>query len=69
MIDSGERGEPPTSNGVLSPTRRLNSRATCSGSVTDRISAASPVIVLPSSRNSTTEGTAADRVPSEMISA
>src|SRR3954451_13000634 len=55
--------------GVLSPTLRLNSRAMRSGSVTDRTSAASPYIVEPSSRKSTTEGTAAVCVPSVRISA
>jgi len=67
--DSGERGAPPTISGVVSPTRRLNSRATRSGSVIERSSAASPYSVVPSSRNSTTEGTAAVCVPREMISA
>ena len=66
---SAEYGEPPRSTGVLSPNRRLNSRATRPGSINARRLAASPISSESSARNSNTEGITAVRVPSEQISA
>ena len=50
-----------------SPTRRLNSRATRSGSVAARRWAASPTTKPPSCCSATTVGTADDRVPRDTI--
>src|SRR5690349_7373360 len=61
---SAAKGEPPTSTGTGSPTRRLNSLATRSGSETARRRAVSPVRSSPSARSSSTDGIAAPRVAS-----
>jgi hypothetical protein len=50
-------GVPPSSSGVGSPTRRLNSRAARPGSAVARRSAASPTRKRPSAVSSTTVGT------------
>jgi hypothetical protein len=60
---SGAHGRPPTTTGVGSPMRRLNSRTTRSGSVSARRSAASPTTTVPSGGRKSTDGTVALRVP------
>ena len=69
MRACAENGLPPSSTGVGSPIRRLNSRAKRSGSVWLRRSAASPMSISPSDRSSTTDGISSDRVPSVATSA
>ena len=66
---SADWGTPPSRIGVVSPMRRLNSRATRCGSVSPRRFAASPVRKVSSSRSRTTDGMAALRLPSGTISA
>ena len=63
MRASGDQGWPPRSTGVVSPIRRLNSRATRSASVAARRSAASPTLAERSARTCTTVGMAAVRPP------
>ena len=63
-----ENGEPPTTRGTESPTRRLNSRTTRDGSAAPCCSAASPTTISPSSRTKTTDGTCIARIPSPSIS-
>lgn len=65
---SAEYGAPPSRIGMLSPNRRLNSRATRCGSVSPRLLAASPVSTVSSSRSSTTDGMTAALLPSEATS-
>jgi hypothetical protein len=65
---SAEYGVPPTMIGVGSPRRRLNSRATRSGSLAARRAAASPTSTVSSSRSSTTVGMACARLPSPTMS-
>ncbi len=59
----GSNGLPPTTSGVASPIRRLNSRTTRCGSVNARRVAASPITRDSSSATNTTDGTAAPRDP------
>src|SRR5262245_31071093 len=66
---SAEYGVPPSISGVVSPTPRLNSRATRFGSVRPRRLAASPVRKVSSERSSTTDGMAAPRPPRDAICA
>jgi hypothetical protein len=62
-------GRPPSTTGVGSPRRRLNSRATRSGEFTvRRLAAASPVTSVPSSRRNTADGVTSDRSPRVNIS-
>ena len=53
---STDTGVPPSSSGVGSPTRRLNSRASRSGLVAACRSAGSPTTNVPSSVSATTVG-------------
>ena len=62
-------GVPPSTSGVGSPMRRLNSRATRRGSVTARRAAASPITTRPSVARYATEGTATLWLPSVTASA
>ena len=62
-------GVPPSRSGVGSPTRRLNCRATRSGSWPARRSAASPTRKRPSLVSRTTVGTDVARYPSAATSA
>ena len=59
--------DPPSMIGVVSPIRRLNSRAMRPGSVAPRRTAESAVRIVPSSRMKTTDGIVADRLPSSAI--
>ena len=65
---SGAQFRPATTIGVGSPTRRLNSRATRSGSVSARRSAASPTSTDPSCARNSTEATVALRLPRDTTS-
>ena len=67
MHSSADTGVPPSSSGVGSPTRRLNSRATRWGSVIARRAAGSPTRKRSVVRH-TTDGTAWRRVPSVAVS-
>src|SRR5690606_4466074 len=69
MSCSAEYGTPPRMIGVVSPSRRLNSRDTRCGSDMPRRLAASPVRMVSSSRSSTTDGMTGARLPREAISA
>ena len=55
--------------GVVSPSRRLNSRATRFGSIRPRRVAASPTRNVSSSLRNTTDGMAAVRLPKDCVSA
>jgi NAD-specific glutamate dehydrogenase len=68
ISSSAATGDPPSSSGVGSPTRRLNSRATRWGSVTARRAAGSPTRNCSPARY-TTVGTDTLRVPSPTASA
>ncbi len=59
---------PPIDTGVGSPMRRLNSRATRSGSTMARRSAASPTSKDPSGRRNTTDGWSSEWSPRDTIS-
>lgn len=61
-------GVPPSIIGVGSPIRRLNSRATRSGSLRARRLAGSPVRIVSSDFKKMTEGIVGARLPSEQIS-
>ena len=65
---SAGTGRPPTTSGVPSPIRRLNSRTTRAGSDSARRCAGSPVSMVPSGARKTTEATAAPEVLSATLS-
>jgi hypothetical protein len=69
VSSAGVTSRSPISIGTSSPKRRLNWRATRSGSLIPRRTAESPTSTASSSRRKSTEGMLSDVVPSGTASA